>query len=596
MNPSTALATVIVNALVELGVRQVVLCPGSRSAPLAYALAAAADAGELQLQVRLDERSAGFLALGLALGSGAPAAVITTSGTAVANLHPAVLEATHAGVPLLVISADRPHELRGTGASQTTDQVKLFGDAVRWFGEIPAPQRQSGLAPGWRNVVARAVAAASGNPGSAPGPVQLNVAFADPLLPDVPDADPDASETETDDWPDSLTGTTGLTRIAPAPPFPPVIMHGCTADERATVHDHGGVLGGGRTVVLAGDGAGADAAVLAEKAGWPLLAEPSSGSRIGAAIGPYRLLLDHPELGARIERVVVFGRPTLSRPVSRLLARPGVEVIVVSTRPDWTDAARRAALVTPAVDVETPDPDRQWYDAWQQAGQAAARAIDQILDDEAAAGRLTGPLIARELAAATEAGDVLFAGSSNPIRDLDLAAAPFPAGARVLANRGLAGIDGTLSSAAGVALALGGSGQVRCLVGDLTFLHDAGGLLTGALEQRPDLQIVVVDDAGGGIFSTLEHGGLARTGPARLAVFERVFGTPQDVDLAALCAGYRVGHELIDDVESLRKALAQPPTGISVLHLQIDRKAHPDLAARLKTAATRATVHDHGKN
>jgi 2-succinyl-5-enolpyruvyl-6-hydroxy-3-cyclohexene-1-carboxylate synthase len=681
MNPSTALATAIVNALAELGVRHVVLCPGSRSAPLAYAVAEAAgqaavevtntaldkvaDAalgkvasaafgegasagfGEqaggagggprIRLHVRLDERAAGFLALGLAIagqadsagqsGTGGPAVVITTSGTAVANLHPAVLEAAHSGVPLLVISADRPHELRGTGASQTTDQVKLFGDAVRWFAEIPAPtQVRVGLVPVWRNVVARAVAAARGNPGGNPGPVQLNVAFADPLTPDrVPPGEHRLAgrrrQPPADDWPEPLTGpagTAGLTVLGPTPP--PVAVT---------------LPIGPRTVVLAGHGAGPAAAELAGSAGWPLLAEPSSGARTAAAIGPYRLLLGRPELGGRIERVVMYGRPTLSRPVTRLLARADVELIVVSSRPDWPDAGRRAALVTAAVridptvgaesgaDVELGDStesvvaakaaDLDWLRTWSEAGSAAATAIDELLDAEAAAGRLTGPLIARETAAATGAGDILFVGSSNPIRDLDLAGGPVHPTAQVLANRGLAGIDGTLSSASGVALAARAArnvrdshsgGQVRCLVGDLTFLHDAGGLLVGPLEQRPDLQIVVLDDGGGGIFELLEHGELASADAAtatnpdpaadsdvdavadqtRRAVFERIFGTPQNADLAALCAGYRVRHELVDDVERLRKALSDPPPGTSVIQVRVDRSAHRALSARLQSA------------
>ena len=571
MNPSTALASVIVAALTDLGVRQVVLCPGSRSAPLAYALATAAHEKRVHLHVRIDERSAGFLALGLAKAvPGTPAAVITTSGTAVANLHPAVLEAAHAGVPLLVLSADRPHELRGAGASQTTDQVRLFGSALRWFAEIPAPHREPGQARAWRNVLARAVAAARGNPGADPGPVQLNVAFADPLTPDGAEAD----------WPEPLTGSDGLTTVSAAAPPMPVRLSGSL-----------------RTVVLAGDDAGPEAAEVAAAGGWPLLAEPSSGARRDGAIGPYRLLLDRPDLGGAIERVLVYGRPTLSRPVSRLLARPGLDVVVVSARPEWTDAARNARLVVPAVvpavtpaPGPTPSPAEDWARAWTAAGVAAAAAVDRLLDEEAAAGRLTGPLIAREVAAATGPADVLFAGSSNPIRDLDLAAGPFAPTARVLANRGLAGIDGTMSTASGVALARAAAGPrsphaggvVRCLVGDLTFLHDVGGLLVGPLEEPVQLQIVVVDDAGGGIFALLEHGARADRGERENADFERVFVTPQQVDLAALCAGYGVDHQVVDDVAGLRKALADPPPGISVIQVKVDRNGHRDLAERLK--------------
>jgi 2-succinyl-5-enolpyruvyl-6-hydroxy-3-cyclohexene-1-carboxylate synthase len=577
VNPSTALARTIVEALLELGVRHAVLCPGSRSAPLAYALAGAVERGRLRLHVRIDERSAGFLALGLARGDGRPAAVVTTSGTAVANLHPAVLEASHAGVPLVVLSADRPHELRGTGANQTTDQVRLFGPAVRWFGEIPAPHSSAGQEPGWRNVVARAVAAARGVPAGDPGPVQLNVAFDEPLVPSEPLEPLELLEP---------TGPTGPIGDADRPPRPPVAGLTRIADPAAPAPGH--LLGGGLTVVLAGDGAGPEAAELARAGGWPLLAEPSSGARLSGAIGPYRLLLDVPALGGAIETVLVHGRPTLSRPVTRLLGRAGVEVVVVSRRPSWPDPGRRAALVVPAV-RPGPAGDPRWEAAWRAAGAAAASAVDGLLDAEAEAGRLTGPLIAREVAAATGAGDVLFSGSSNPVRDLDLVAGAFDPTARVLANRGLAGIDGTLSTASGVALArTRGAGRVRCLVGDLTFLHDAGGLLVGPLEERPDLQVVVVDDDGGGIFGLLEPGERATAGPRENALFERVFGTPPGADLAALCAGYRVAHQEVRDVASLRRALADPPPGPSVVQVRVDRGAHRDLAARLTAAVAAA--------
>jgi len=564
VNPSTALATVIVDGLVRLGVRHAVLCPGSRSAPLAYALAAAAEEGRIRLHVRIDERTAGFLALGLARGAAdaAPAAVVTTSGTAVANLHPAVLEAAHSCVPMLVLSADRPHDLRGTGASQTTDQVKLFGSAVRWFGEIPAPTAVlSGQGAAWRNVVARAVAAARGGLGGGGGPVQLNLGFADPL---TPDADPGAQElTGLGD----LSGSgdpSGLTRVMAGGALTPALLEGQA-----------------RTVVLAGDGAGRSAADLAARAGWPLLAEPSSGVRAFTTAVPYRMLLDG-EPGTRIERVVVFGRPTLSRPVTRLLSDRRAEVVVVSSRPDWTDPGRTASLVAPAVDVPPgfrADPD--WNQQWARAGQNALKVIDEVLD---AQNRLVGPSVARAVADATGPGDLLVSGSSNPIRDLDLVARIDP-GAQVLANRGLAGIDGTISTAVGAGLAAGR--RTRLLLGDLTFLHDAGGLLVAPGEPRPDLQIVVVDDNGGGIFATLEHGARAGAGERQNRHFERVFATPQAVDLALLCRAHGVPCTRIEDTGQLAAALAEPPVGISLLHVPIDRTRHRELAARLQQAVGR---------
>jgi 2-succinyl-5-enolpyruvyl-6-hydroxy-3-cyclohexene-1-carboxylate synthase len=365
---------------------------------------------------------------------------------------------------------------------------------------------------------------------------------------------------------------------------------------------------GPRTVVLAGDGAGVGARRLAERAGWPLLAEPSSAARSGPnAVGPYRLLLDDPRLGGRIERVLVFGRPTLSRPVSRLLAREDVEVVVVSRRPGWTDAAGLAVRVLPAVEVEPAAPadggaesgdgggvgngDGGWLAAWTAAGVAARAAIDAVLDDEAAAGRLTGPLVAREVVAALAPGQALVAGSSNPIRDLDLAMhAPPAAGSQpppvVLANRGLSGIDGTLATASGVALARGRAASlpVRALVGDLTFLHDLGGLLVGPLERRPQLQVVVVDDAGGGLFGLLEPGERALRGPAEAATFERVFATPHGAGLADLCAGVDAAYTAVKDLASLRAALGRPAPGASVLHVQVDRATQRALDAALSEA------------
>lgn len=584
-NPATTAARVLVQALAALGVREIVLAPGSRSAPLAYALADAArpdgdrpvGAPSLTLHVRVDERSAGFLALGLAkaadaIGETRPVAVVTTSGTAVANLHPAVLEASHAGLPLLVLTADRPHELRGTGANQTTDQVGLFGSAVRFAADVPAPTGRAGEGRDLRHVLSRAVAAALGSRTGAPGPVHLDLAYREPLAPASAawPAPSGAGLVEV-----QRRGATGAGSEA----------HGSHATPAAS--DDAG------TVVVAGDGAGPLARALAEANGWPLLAEPSSGALGGpCTIGAYRLLLARPELGGRVRRVIVLGRPTLSRPVTSLLARDDVEVVVVAPRgADWPDASRSAAQVlveVPARLLGGPSGDGRpvagpWLDAWVAAGAAALAAIDDVLDPGALAApsragtRVTGPLLARAVARATSEDDVLVVGSSNPVRDLDLVglggAAPL-----VLANRGLAGIDGTLSTAIGVALALPAR-RVRALVGDLTFLHDVGGLLRGSLEASADLQIVVANDDGGSIFATLEHGA-----PERADVFERVFGTPHGADLSALCAAYGVRHTRVGDVDGLAPALAAPGPGVSVVEVRVDRAGRRALTARIAEA------------
>jgi len=586
VNPSTALARAVVQQLAASGVREVVLCPGSRSAPLAYALHAADAAGLLRLHVRHDERVAGFTALGLARGGQVPAAVVTTSGTAVANLHPAVLEAAESGVPLVVLSADRPHALRGTWANQTTAlQAGLFGAAARLALDLPVPREGEPLARAeatWRAGVADLVATAGGERDVRPGPVHGDLALADPLVPDAP-------------WDPAL---------APAPPAPAPAAEGAPRDPLGTAPGADSALQGeARTVVVAGDAPahlGALARALAERSGWPLLAEPSSGARGGPnAVGPYRLLLAEPGLGGAVERVVAVGRPTLSRPVTALLARDDVALVHLVAHADepGPGPARSAhrVVVPPAASAEHllagTRGDDAWLTAWQRAGTAARAAADRVLDAEADAGRLTGPLVAREVAAAVgrRPGELLVAAASNAVRDLDLAAAPWAgtgaAGVpRVLAGRGLSGIDGTLSTATGAALAAGAPATV--LVGDLALLHDANGLLLPPGEPAPDLRVVVLDDDGGGIFTGLEHGD--PSAPDRAAVFERLFGTPHGRDLVALAVALGATARRVTGADDLRAALAAPVRGREVLVVRADRADLRALHARVRAAVSEA--------
>lgn len=568
--PAVAAARALVADLVSRGVRDVVLAPGSRSAPLAYAVAEAADSGRVTLHVRIDERAAGFLALGLSKGAdGAPVAVVTTSGTAVANLHPAVLEASHTGLPLILLTADRPHELRGTGASQTTDQVGIFGTAVRFAVDVPAPVDTPAAEPpasggvddlrDLRNVAARAVSAALGFRSGHPGPVHLNLAFRDPLAPSEP-------------LPGLPADTTQEGHPRPDPPLvvPAVLQHVASP---ALPGDPA------RTVVVAGDGAGAEARQLAEAQGWPLFAEPSSGATGGShAIAAYRTLLGSDDLAASIQQVVVLGRPTLSRPVQRLLGRPDVAVTVVAPGAGpWPDAARNAAVVVPGVAPVWFEPaasgPSEFLERWQAASDRATRVLDDATCDEAVIGGPTALSVARAVAAVLGPDDLLVVGSSNPVRDLELVLGLDGPGPAVLANRGLAGIDGTVSTAVGVALAAARRGlRTRALLGDLTFLHDVGGLLRGPNEPPLDLEIVVVNDDGGSIFATLEHGALAATGSAASATFERVFGTPHGSNLAQLCAGYGVDHQLVKDVPTLRHALQAPSHGVQVIEVRVPRQ------------------------
>ncbi len=546
MNPSTAFATVVVDELIRCGVREAVLAPGSRSAPLALALAEADRAGRLRLHVRVDERTAGFLAIGLIRGSSLPVPVVTTSGTAVANLYPAVLEASHSGLPLVVLSADRPPELRGSGANQTTDQIKVFGSSVRAFHEVGVPSKQAGQVAYWRSLVARSVALARGERTADPGPVHLNCALTEPLVPDG-----------TDDWPEPLDGRGGGWTT----------VHAAATSVSA-------VAPGPRTVVVAGDGASQAARLVAEAGRWPLFAEPSSRSRLGeSVISSYRLLLSASELADDIERVLVFGHPTLSRPVSKLLARDDVEIVVVSPTARWPDAGRRAGSVVAGLEVTGADR-TDWLERWRAADDLARPAIAKVLGE----GALTGPAVAAVLAEAIGADDMLVVGSSNAIRDLDLApVVPI----RTVANRGLAGIDGTVSTAVGAALA--NAGPTYALLGDLAFLHDANGLLLGPAEPRPDLRIVVLNDDGGGIFSLLEQGSAEHA-----AAFERVFGTPHGADLESLCKATGTPHLLARTADELSSAVRRTVAGIDVVEVRVDRSGHRDLHARLAFAVAAA--------
>lgn len=574
MNPSTALARVLVDELVRAGVREAVLAPGSRSAPLALALHAADAAGRLRLHVRVDERSAGFLALGLAKASGAPVPVVTTSGTATANLHPAVLEADQSGVPLLVLTADRPPELRATGANQTVDQIGLFGGAVRAFHEVGAPGTEPGQQAYWRALACRAVAAATGARTGDPGPVHLNLALREPLVPDADDAWAEPLDGRPDGGPWTVVDP------RPAPPAPPPDA------------------GPARTLVVVGDAplALGDAAVrLAEARGWPVLSEPSGNARSGPNAVPAGALLVAAVTGAsgphplRPDRVLVVGRSTLSRPVQRLLGDPAVRVEVVAPTARWADAARSAARVLPALPApgaHHPDVDAAWLAAWRGASAAASAAVDAVLDAEPAA----EPRVARDLLAALPPGALLVAGSSMPVRDLFVAGRP-RSGVSVLANRGAAGIDGTVSTAVGAALAwqAAGGGRAFALLGDLAFVHDANGLVLGPAEPRPDLTLVVVNNDGGAIFGLLEQGG-----PEHADAFERVFGTPHGTDLAALCGATGTAHTRVSTAAEAVTAALDPREGLQVVEIRTGRSAVPSLHERLRAAVAAAVTRALG--
>jgi 2-succinyl-5-enolpyruvyl-6-hydroxy-3-cyclohexene-1-carboxylate synthase len=559
---ATRLARAVLGELWLAGVRDVVLSPGSRSAPLAMALYAAARAGDVRLHVRVDERSAGFLALGLALGSGGPVAVVTTSGTAVGNLLPAVMEAHHSGRQVVVLSADRPERLRDTGANQTTRQAGIYG--------VFAPCHDLGQQAS-DGEIAAAVAAAV----AAPGPTQLNLQFDGDLLP---------SSAEPDTW------WTRPTRLSPpnaafegergGAPLSSATNSAFEGRTRAYPMPGAEVLANGpRTVVVAGDDAGPAARLLAEAGNWPLLAEPTSGARTGGqALRTYRLLLAT-ELRDEVERVVVVGHPTLSRPVTGLISDPDLEILAVRGRSGVaTDPGRVARHLDVVPTVASADPS-EWFDRWRGADERLAARIDEEQDWV----RPSGLTTARVVAEAVGPGTTLVVGSSNPVRDLDVMADPWtPQQHRfAVGNRGLAGIDGMISTALGVALGRPRADRSLAIMGDLTFIHDSNGLLIPRGDRRPNLTVVVVSDDGGSIFATLEQGDRRYAG-----AFERVFATPHGTDIEVLCRARHTAYERITDLERLAEALAEAQTGIRVLEVPVPRDDRRAEAAHLRSLAT----------
>ena len=568
MNPATAFGTTFADELIRCGLREVVLAPGSRSTPLAMAFLDAERQDRLRLHVRIDERSASFAALGLAKVSRRPVAVLCTSGTAAANFHPAVIEAGESGVPLLVLTADRPPELRGTGANQTIDQIKLYGGAVRWFCEVGLPEQRQGAVAYWRSVACQAWAHAAGSAGGFAGPVHLNLAFREPLTPELPGG------TGEQDWPELLDGRPG------GRPWTRVEQRGTAPAELELTWTE-------RGVVVCGDGDYDAAALveLAERAGWPVLAEPSSGARRGPnALPAYQYLLATPEFAAahQPDVLVSAGRPGLSRAQMAFLGGPAGRHVVIGQGPGcWADPQRAATDVTagirlgstPAQTRGVPARPTGWLDGWRRADDAARRATDAVLDRDDS---LTEPRLARDLVTGLPEGALLWAGSSMPVRDIDSHGVP-RADIRILASRGASGIDGTVSAAIGAALAHGG--PAFALIGDLALLHDAPGLALGPDEPRADLCLIVVNNDGGGIFSTLEQA--AFTGS-----FERLFGTPHGAGLPQLAAAFGLPYQRLDQPEDLGKAL--PGTGLRIIEAQTDRAAGAALRARLRDVAAGA--------
>jgi 2-succinyl-5-enolpyruvyl-6-hydroxy-3-cyclohexene-1-carboxylate synthase len=564
-SPATDAAASLLADLVAHGVRDLVLSPGSRSQALALAAVRLAGTGVLRVHVRIDERVAGFTALGLGRETGVPAAVLCTSGTAAANLLPAAMEAFHAGVPLLLLTADRPPELRGIGANQATAQPDMFAPWVREGIDAPVPG--DAVPDAWSGLAARAVAislgadAPHGLPGVA-GPVHLNLPAREPLSgePVVVDVTPGAAP-------------------VPAPGEPVVLARGP------------------RTVVIAGADAGAEAEEIAHAGSWPLIAEIVSGARFGRQlVHGYRTLLRRSDLGGAVERAVVLGHPTLSREVAALLARPDVEVIAVRRGGEELDLNHRSHTAASVVVAAPTGGDdraserasaRAWLGAWLTA--SAEQAVDlseQAPDHDGLASTdsatrrdavkaeldaVRRPLDRRLLVdavwRATWPHDRLMFGSSRLVRVADtvLGGKKVP----VHANRGLAGIDGTIATATGIALASqagGAPGVTRVLLGDLTLLHDVGALLLPPDETEPRLQVIVGNDGGGTIFDGLE---VAQVAPA--ADLDRAFYTPHQVRLEQLALAYGWEYQRVTTRTALDQVLTRPVGGRQLIEVPLAR-------------------------
>ena len=581
-SPATDFSVALLDQYLQLGLRDVVLSPGSRSQALALAAAEYERRGLLRLRVRIDERVGGFLALGLAVETGLPVLIITTSGSAVANLHPAVIEAHHSGVPLIVASADRPHELRGIRSSQTAEQPGIFGPAVLHSWDIPAPTGLAVDSDAAAGVARESWAAATSGRTGFPGPVHVNLAFREPLSGPIilparyDEAAPDAAVSEA-----AVTVVAALaaevTGAAVAPP---------TGEVLELLPEPG-------TVVVAGSRAGAQAEEVARQLGAPLLAEVASGARFGPnLVAAYRQLLAEKDFGGSIRRVIVFGHPTLSREVPALLLREGVETIVVRSRgvDDYNPGHRIDRFADAVRVVETPlTPEqraaaRAWVGRWAITSRNLLEQAPDVVPVE-----LSNADFARRQLAIVREGvdrrmlveavwratwphDRLVFGASRLIREAD--AVVLGKKIRAHSNRGLAGIDGTIATALGIALASQGelldsthtlAGTTRVLVGDLTALHDIGALLFGTGEARPRIQVIVGNDGGGTIFDGLEVGSSA---PA--TALDRVMYTAQQVDFAALATAYGWEYLRVSNRGELDEALTTP-TGPTLIEIPLSR-------------------------
>jgi 2-succinyl-5-enolpyruvyl-6-hydroxy-3-cyclohexene-1-carboxylate synthase len=557
-NAGRAFALVLVDELARHGMRHAVIAPGSRSTPIALALIENPD---VAVHVRIDERSAAYLALGIAKASGRVVPVLCTSGTATSYFHGAVMEADLSGVPLLVLTADRPPELHGIGANQTVRQQGMYGEAVRWAPQVEVPESRPDSVAMWRSLAASATSNCLGLDGRPPGPVHLNLPLRDPLTP-------------TDDGL-GFEYDLGVARTATG-----IYAAGGPASDDGAAELRRHLNGVRRGVVVAGGwatGSAAEVLRFARRANWPIIAEPHSGARSGPlALRSSDALLRDPDFTTAHppELVIVVGRIGLSRALLDWLAT--VPHLVVTPDGEHWDVARTAAAVIHCdvqtlADLPVEPAEAGWAAAWRDASDRVSAAIDSVLD---ASPVLTEPQVARDVAELVPDGSALVVSSSMPIRDLDLVMRP-RSDVHVFANRGVSGIDGFVSTAQGIAIGGSVDGPTVALCGDLSLLHDINGLMPGP-DSRPDVTYVVINNDGGGIFSLLPQG--TSVDPA---AFERLFGTPHRMSLGDVAAAYDVEHRLVGTAAELSDALASYG-GVRMIEVRTDRAENAALHQRLR--------------
>jgi 2-succinyl-5-enolpyruvyl-6-hydroxy-3-cyclohexene-1-carboxylate synthase len=575
-NRNTALASALTEELARCGVRHAVLSPGSRSTPLAVALKRQE---AIDLTVIVDERSAAFFALGAAQATRTPVAILCTSGTAAANLHPAICEADESGVPLIALTADRPPELRGIGAGQTIDQIKLYGNAVRWFCEVGTHEADDAGLLHLRSVACRAFAASRGD--VRPGPVHLNLAWREPLAP----VEEPGAVTATDSLALEGRGERPLTAVASSVREPGDFIVAELAKHAGNA-ERGLIVAGRQT----DPGLREPLAALARAAGFPILAEPTSQLRLGPhdrslVISAYDSIIRAGwEPGGKPDLVLRFGEMPTGKPLRRWLAASGAEQIVVDPGGGWNEPTNRAAAIVRAdpatlavriADRLTDPAVGGWAETWVEADSAARAAIAEALAAET--GGPTEPALAAALGVAHSGGDLVYTASSMPIRDQESFVEPADTDVLFLCNRGANGIDGLISSGIGAAHA---SGRPTVIVtGDLGLLHDIGSLAALRDVDTP-VRIVVVNNDGGGIFSFLPQAELMPE-----AEFEELFGTPRGVDAGRAAALSGLEHRWVEGLDQLGAALA---AGTGLIEVPVDRASNVEVHRRIEAAVADA--------